>query len=154
MIIGFSDGGYTAYKFASLFPDRTNKLVVIGAGILYPGLREFNMNVSQALSFDTAYWNQQIALMPEPKRLDEVFKQIANCYNKLTVGKELLGSIKCPVLVMAGDRDESNSVQNVLNAALLISNHQLSIIPNAGHPAFLENFAAAWSSIVPFFKKQ
>jgi pimeloyl-ACP methyl ester carboxylesterase len=64
-----------------------------------------------------------------------------------------LGAIQCPVLVMAGDRDEGNSVQNVLNAALLIPNHQLAIIPNAGHPAFIINFNATWASIVPFIKE-
>jgi pimeloyl-ACP methyl ester carboxylesterase len=54
---------------------------------------------------------------------------------------------------MAGDRDEGNSVQNVLNAALLIPNHELAIIPNAGHPAFIVNFNATWASIAPFIKE-
>ncbi len=149
-IIGFSDGGYTAYKFASLYPDRVNKMVVIGAGILYPGLRDFSFNINQAMELDKAFWKQQLAIMPEPNRLEHVFKQVANCYSKLTVGKDLLGSIQCPVLVMAGDSDGGNSVQNVLNAALLIPNHQIAIIPNAGHPAFNDNFAAAWACVAPF----
>lgn len=152
MIVGFSDGGFTAYNVASLYPDKVERMVVIGAGVLYPGLREFSFNFEKAIQLDTIYWKQQHAIMPQPERLEEVFKQIANCYNKLTVGKELLGSIRCPVLVMAGDRDEGNSVQNVLNAALLISNHQLSIIPNAGHTALNENFDAAWAGISPFLK--
>lgn len=150
MILGFSDGGFTAYKFGSMYPDRVKKMIVIGAGVLYPGLRDFNFNFNQAMEMDTEFWAQQRALMPEPNRLEEVFKQVSNCYNQLTVGTAVLGSIQCPVLVMAGDRDESNSVQNVLNAALLIPNHQLAIIPNAGHPAFIVNFNAAWASIAPF----
>lgn len=150
MILGFSDGGFTAYKFGSMYPDRVKKMIVISAGVLYPGLRDFNFNFNQAMEMDTEFWAQQRALMPEPNRLEEVFKQVSNCYNQLTVGTAVLGSIQCPVLVMAGDRDESNSVQNVLNAALLIPNHQLAIIPNAGHPAFIVNFNAAWASIAPF----
>ena len=153
MILGFSDGGFTAYKFGSMYPDKVKKMIVIGAGILYPGLRDFNLNFNQAMEMDTEFWAQQRALMPEPNRLKEVFQQIATCYSQLTVGNELLSTIQCPVLVMAGDRDEGNSVQNVLNAALLIPNHQLAIVPNAGHPAFIVNFSATWASIAPFINE-
>lgn len=153
MILGFSDGGFTAYKFGSMYPDKVKKMIVIGAGILYPGLRDFSFNFNQAMEMDSEFWAQQRDLMPEPNRLKEVFQQIATCYSQLTVGAELLGAIQCPVLVMAGDRDEGNSVQNVVNAALLIPNHQLAIIPNAGHPAFIVNFNATWASIAPFIKE-
>lgn len=150
MILGFSDGGFTAYKFGSMYPDKVKKMIVIGAGTLYPGLRDFNFNFNQAMEMDSEFWAQQRGLMPEPNRLKEVFQQIATCYNQLTVGSELLSTIQCPVLVMAGDRDEGNFVQNVLNAALLIPNHQLAIIANADHPAFIVNFNATWASIAPF----
>lgn len=36
-IIGFSDGAYTAYKVASMYPQTTEKIVAIGAGTLSPG---------------------------------------------------------------------------------------------------------------------
>lgn len=153
ILLGFSDGGYTAYKFGSMYPEKVKKIVVIGAGVLYPRLRDFNINFNQAMELDPYYWAQQRALMPEPNRLKEVFQQITTCYGQLTVGAELLGAIQCPVLVMSGDRDESNSVQNVLNAALLIPNHQLAIIPNAGHPAFIINFNATWTGIAPFINE-
>jgi pimeloyl-ACP methyl ester carboxylesterase len=152
-LLGFSDGGFTAYKFGSMYPDKVKKMIVIGAGILYPGLRDFSFNFNQAMEMDTEFWAQQRDLMPEPNRLKEVFQQIATCYSQLTAGPELLSTIQCPVLLMAGDRDEGNSVQNVLNAALLIPNHQLAIIPNAGHPAFIVNFNATWASIAPFIKE-
>ena len=153
MILGFSDGGFTAYKFGSMYPEEVKKMIVIGAGVLHPGLRDFSFNFNQAMEMDSEFWAQQRDLMPEPNRLKEVFQQIATCYSQLTVGAELLSSIQCPVLVMAGDRDEGNSVQNVLNAALLIPNHQLAIIPNAGHPAFIVNFNPTWASIAPFIKE-
>ncbi len=153
ILLGFSDGGYTAYQIGAMFPDRVKKMIVIGAGELYPGSRSFGITSKQAIALDSAYWAQQVSLMPQPERLEELFQGVANCYNKLTVGKELLGSIKCPVLVMAGDRDDGNPVQRVLNAAILIPNYQLSIIPNAGHPAFLDNFTAVWAAIVPFINE-
>lgn len=149
-VLGFSDGGYTAYQLGALYPNRVKKMVVIGAGALYPGLRAFNFTAAQGIAMDSVYWNQQLKLMPEPQRLPELFDQINACYSQLTIGNELLSTLKCPVLVMAGDRDPGNSVENVVKAARSIPKHQISIIPNGTHPVFTENFEAVWASIVPF----
>jgi pimeloyl-ACP methyl ester carboxylesterase len=153
IMIGFSDGGYSAYKFGAMYPGMVKKMVVIGAGELYPGLREFNFTAKQAMEMDKPFIEQQLKLMPEPNRIEEMFAGVRNCYNKLTVGKELLSAIKCPVLVMAGDRDQGNSVEHVVNAARMIPNNQICIIPNTGHGCFLENFDAAWAGIFPFVKQ-
>ncbi|MGK2861617.1 MAG: alpha/beta fold hydrolase [Chitinophagaceae bacterium] len=152
MVLGFSDGGYSSYQLAALYPNRIKKMIVIGAGEIYPGVREFNLTAKQAIEMDKAYWDQQMKLMPEPNRLQDLLTQISNCYNNVTVGKELLGAIKCPVLVMAGDRDQGNPVERVVNAARYIPKHQISIIPNGSHTVFLENFNAVWAAIVPFLK--
>lgn len=152
MVLGFSDGGFSAYKLAAMYPERVKKMVVIGAGELLPGLREFNFTAKQAMSFDKAFFEQQLTLMPEPNRLEDLFAGVNACYSKLTVSKDLLGSIKCPVLVMAGDKDDSNPVERVVSAARYIPKHQISIIPNTTHECFTENFAATWASIEPFLK--
>jgi pimeloyl-ACP methyl ester carboxylesterase len=152
IVIGFSDGGYAAYQLAALYPNKVKKMVVMGAGELYPGLREFNFTAKQAMEMDKPFIEQQLKLMPEPNRLEDMFAGVCACYNKLTVGKDLLGTIKCPVLVMAGDRDNGNTVEHVVNAARMIPKNQICIIPNTGHGCFLENFEAAWTSIIPFLK--
>jgi pimeloyl-ACP methyl ester carboxylesterase len=152
MVLGFSDGGYTAYQLASMYPNRVKKMVVIGAGELYPGQREFKFTAKQAMSFDKPFFEQQLKLMPNPNRLEDLFTGVNACYSKLTVGKELIGSIKCPVLVMAGDKDEGNTVERVLAAARFIPIHQIGIIPNTTHECFTENFKATWENIVPFLK--
>ena len=152
VVIGFSDGGYAAYQLGAMYPSRVKKMVVMGAGELYPGLRTFDFTAKQAMEMDKVFWAQQLKLMPEPDRLQDMFAQVNNCYSNLTVGKALLGAIKCPVLVMAGDRDSGNTVEHVVNAARMIPNHQIGIVPNTGHGFFLENFEAAWESIKPFLK--
>lgn len=152
MVLGFSDGGYSAYKLGAMFPERVKKMIVIGAGEIRPGLREFKFTAKQAMSFDKAFFEQQLTLMPEPNRLEDLFAGVNACYSKLTVSKDLLGSIKCPVLVMAGDKDDSNPVERVVSAARYIPKHQISIIPNTTHECFTENFAATWASIEPFLK--
>lgn len=152
IVIGFSDGGYAAYQLGALYPHQVKKMIVMGAGELYPGLREFNFTAKQAMEFDKPFIEQQLKLMPEPNRLEEMFAGVRNCYNKLTVSKDLLGAIKCPVLVMAGDNDGGNPVERVVSAARYIPKHKISIIPNTGHGCFLENFEATWASIAPFLK--
>ena len=152
IVLGFSDGGYAGYKLASMHPERVKKLIVIGATELYPGLRDFTFSAKQAVALDTAYWKQQFKLMPEPGRLQEMFTKLGEMYNKLTLDGTFFQTIKCPALVMAGDRDISNPPQRVVHTAQMIPNSAISIIPNATHGAFLENFPAVWACIVPFLK--
>lgn len=152
IVLGFSDGGYSAYKLGAMYPERVKKMIVIGAGEVRPGLREFKFTAKMAMEMDKPFWEQQLKLMPEPNRVEDLFTQVANCYNNVTVSKDLLSTIKCPVLVMAGDKDGGNPVERVVSAARFIPNHQISIIPNTGHGCHNDNFAAAWTSILPFLK--
>jgi len=152
IVLGFSDGGYSAYKLGAMYPERVKKMIVIGAGEVRPGLREFKFTAKMAMEMDKPFWEQQLKLMPEPNRVEDLFTQVANCYNNVTVSKDLLSTIKCPVLVMAGDKDGGNPVERVVSAARFIPNHQISIIPNTGHGCHNDNFAATWASILPFLK--
>ncbi|MCU7549085.1 alpha/beta hydrolase [Chitinophagaceae bacterium LB-8] len=153
LVLGFSDGAYTGYKLASMYPERVKKLIAIGAGEMYPGPRSFHFSTKEAFSLDSLYWKQQLALMPDPGKLQEWFTKLADFYSHLTVGKALFATIKCPVLLMAGELDQNASLPTVVNAYHMILNSQLSIIPNATHGVFLENFPAVWTSMVPFLKQ-
>ena len=152
-ILGFSDGAYTGYKLASVYPAKVKKLITIRAGEQVPGSRKVVFDTASAFRLDSLYWKQQLSLMPEPKRLQEYWTGMAKFYNSMTASKELFASIQCPVLVMAGERDRNAPLATVIAAYLMIRNSQLAIIPNASHPVFLENFAAVWASIVPFLRK-
>jgi esterase/lipase len=101
-VLGFSDGAYTGYKLASLYPTRVRKLVAIGAGEQVPGLRKVILDTKEAFSLDSLYWKQQLALMPEPEKLAEYWTKLAYFYNHMTASKELFASIHCPVLVLSG----------------------------------------------------
>lgn len=152
-ILGFSDGAYAGYKIASMYPQRVKKLIAIGATELYPGLRDFGFDVRQAIALDSVYWKQQFKLMPEPQRLQEMFTQLGSMYNKLTLDSLFFKTIKCATLVMAGDMDESNPPQRVINTAQMIPGSRLGIIPNSTHGVFLQNFTAVWACVVPFLKQ-
>lgn len=154
IILGFSDGAYTSYKVASMYPTRIKKMIAIGAGEQVPGLLKVILDAKAAYSMDSLYWKQQFALMPEPARLQEYWSKMAAFYNQMTASKALLGSIRCPVLLMSGELDQNAPLSTIINAYHMIPNCQLSIIPNTGHVVFLENFAAVWTSIIPFLKQK
>lgn len=145
-LLGFSDGAYTGYKVASMYPDRVKKLIAIGAGEQIPGLRKVVFDMKP----EGDMWKEKLALMPEPDRIEDFWKDMESFYNTMEASKELFMSIECPVLVMAGERDLNAPLPNVINAYNMIPNSQLSIIPNTGHVVFMQNFPAVWESIAPF----
>lgn len=149
-VLGFSDGAYSGYSFASTYPDRIEKLIAIGAGEETPELRKISMNLPELFDLDPAFRDQQFAIMPEPNRLKETGDRMADFYNGASFSKELFSKIQCPVLVMAGEKDSNAPLNTVINAYLMIPVCQLSIIPNTGHVVFLENFDAVWYAMVPF----
>lgn len=153
IVLGFSDGAYSGYCFASTFPERIEKLIAIGAGEETPELRKISMNLPELYDLDPAYRDQQLAIMPEPNRLKETGDRLAAFYNGASFSKELLGKIKCPVLLMAGENDGNAPLNTVVNAYLMIPNSQLSIVPNTGHVVFMQNFPAVWYAMVPFLKQ-
>ena len=152
-ILGFSDGGYAAYKVASMHPERVDKLIVIGAGELQTGPRSYNFNQKDALRLDKSYWEQQQALNPEPQKMDAYLADLSQFYNQLTVSKAFFETINTPVLIIAGERDKNAPLPTIINAYNMLPNSQLAIIPHAGHGVFLENFPAVWDSIAPFLKE-
>ncbi|MNQ98704.1 2-hydroxy-6-oxononadienedioate/2-hydroxy-6-oxononatrienedioate hydrolase [compost metagenome] len=152
-ILGFSDGAYTAYKVASMYPERVKKMIAIGAGEQIPGLRKVVFS-GEAFDLKNEFWKKKLALMPEPERLEEFWINMANFYNTMTASKELFSTIKCPVLLMAGEMDRNAPLSTVINAYNMIARSQLSIIPNTGHVVFMENFPAVWESIVPFLNQK
>ncbi len=152
-ILGFSDGAYTGYYFAGLYPQRAKKLIAIGAGEWTKGSRVFNITSKDALQLDSLYWKQQMALKPDPEKADLWLKSTTNYYNSVSIGKAEFEKVRCPVLLMAGELDQNAPLKTVIAAYGMFSNVQLAIIPNAPHPAFQTNFAAVWACIVPFLNK-
>lgn len=75
--------------------------------------------------------------MPEPQTVDEFFAKMSDLYNGLTTSTELFHSILCPVLVIAGERDQNAHLSTIIAAYYMMPNSQLAIIPNATHTVFL-----------------
>ena len=153
-ILGFSDGAYTAYKMASMYPKRVKKIIAIGAGENIPSLKSIPLcNLNDLFDCDARYMKEKFALCPEPEKLQAFFDSYYELFNHELIGKEFFMTIKCPVLLIAGELDDNAPLDTVINAYKMIPNAQLAIIANAPHVAFNKNFDAVWANIVPFLKE-
>ena len=52
ILLGFSDGAYTAYKVASMYPERVDRVIAIGAGTLKKGFFSGDMKVEDLAKID------------------------------------------------------------------------------------------------------
>ena len=155
LVLGFSDGAYTSLRLAARHPELVKKLISIGAGDYPLGGRKkkYNYTPESLMKSDSAFFAGRLALMPEPKRWGEVLSKATRMYNEDFVSTETFEKIKCPTLIMAGDRDDDNPTENVVACYKAIRNAQLAIIPGCYHVVFFCNFPAVWQSIEPFLKR-
>ena len=152
VLLGFSDGAYTAYKVASMYPERVDRVVAIGAGTLKPGFFSGEMKVADLAKIDAAFIEQQKKIMPEPERYQEFCDNYMAFWSKMGVGEDFLTTIQCPVLLMVGDEDDHAPVATVLEAHQAIPNSRLCVVPKAWHSAFIDNFPVTWDAISEFIK--
>lgn len=154
LVVGFSDGAYTSYKLASMFPDHVKRIVAIGAGENLVQLRKVPLNkVEEIKKLDPAFMKAQMALMPEPDRLQEYWDRLHDFYNnRLIADKELFMSLKCPVLLISGELDPNAPLMTVISAYQMIKDCELAIIAGAPHPAMITNFPAVWANMQPFIQ--
>ena len=151
-VVGFSDGGFSAYKLAALYPDLVARLVVMGAGDRKNEVQknQFNYNETELMKTAGNYFSGLKKLMPAPERWNECLRMLNDLYNGEVVSKETFEKIKCPVLVMAGDKDNYFSVDTIVSSYKYIPGAMLSIIPGCGHVIFYCNFPAVWESMKAF----
>lgn len=149
-ILGFSDGAYTAYKIAEMYPEKVERIVAIGAGTLHAGYFGDSMKVEDIEKIDKAYCDYHRSIMPEPERWQEFYDKFAKFWHEMEVGEEIFSKIKCPVLLVVGDEDDHAPVITVLAAHQMIQNSRLAVIPKAWHSAYLDNYKAVSAVIYPF----
>ena len=149
-ILGFSDGAYTAYEIAALYPERVERIVAIGAGTLDAGFFPAEASLDALEQFDKNFIAAQKKIRPEPERWQEFLNSYMKFWNGQSVGAETFGKIKCPVLLIVGDEDDHAPVITVLRAHQLLENSRLCVVPKAWHTAFLSNFDVTATAIHQF----
>jgi pimeloyl-ACP methyl ester carboxylesterase len=73
-------------------------------------------------------------IMPQPERWDELMENIAHLWNETDILPLVeLKKIKCPVLLLYGDRDQFCKLTQVVEIYNCLPNAQLAVFPNARH---------------------
>jgi pimeloyl-ACP methyl ester carboxylesterase len=150
-IVGFSEGGFTGLELAALHPELVKRLVAMGVGD-YPidHSKDTHYSPEDLMRSDSAFFAGRLKLMPEPGRWREFLNKSNDLYNNDQMSRETFEKIKCPTLVMAGEKDDYNHLDNVIKCARWIPDHQLSIIPGCNHVILFCNFPAVWEAMKPF----
>ncbi|MBR0261648.1 MAG: alpha/beta hydrolase [Selenomonadaceae bacterium] len=149
-ILGFSDGAYTAYEIAALYPEKVERIMAIGAGTLKAGYFPSDMSLADLEKFDKRFIDGQKKIRPEPERWQEFLSDYMKFWSSQSVGAETFGKIKCPVLLIVGDEDDHAPVITVLAAHQMIENSRLCVVPKAWHTAFLDNYDVTSTAIFQF----
>ncbi|MBO5651236.1 MAG: alpha/beta hydrolase, partial [Selenomonas sp.] len=85
VLLGFSDGAYTAYKVASMYPERVDRVIAIGAGTLKKGFFSGEMKVEDLAQMDAQFIEQQKKIMPEPERYQEFCTNYMKFWSQMEV---------------------------------------------------------------------
>ena len=73
-------------------------------------------------------------------------------FNQELISKNLFSQIRCPVLLIADERDTHAPLDTMINAYKMILNAQLAIIPKAPHQVFITDFDPVWIHVEKFLK--
>lgn len=135
-LVGHSDGGTVALYFAARFPERVTALVTVAAhiyleGSMLPGM----LALRQAFDSDPRF--RQGLQRAHGENAEAVFR---NWYQGWVRPEHLgwdmrpmLGTVRCPVLVIQGEMDEHATPQHARDLAEQVAHGELWLAPGAGH---------------------
>ncbi|HTE29584.1 MAG TPA: alpha/beta hydrolase [Chryseolinea sp.] len=156
-IVGFSAGAITAYYLTAYYPEKVKKAVVLGGLLDSSGYRPTALEELEHLTGDDCekmlpdLVKSRKALMPDPNKYNELINKLRESWlQPVYVDKEKAAAIKCPVLIIGGDRDDYIKTEEFVRIFKIIPNSQLSIIPNCGHVGLILNPAMMTNMVIPF----
>jgi pimeloyl-ACP methyl ester carboxylesterase len=159
-VIGFSDGGITAYVLAAEYQSNIYKVVAIGGGLSLSGYSPGGMNWLNKFTpenvekEDPNFVSERKKMMPQPQRWIEFLEKMKVVWTEpIWVSPEKAKGIKCPVLTIGGDRDYFLTTEQFVKIYKSIPNSQLAIIPNSGHIESMTNPFVFNDIILPFLMK-
>lgn len=146
-ILGWSDGGNTGLIMAMKYSSKVKRLVTMGANVFIDKsvvdkwvFKELNRQMKKELDNDSSVWGKNrkqlvTMLLTEPRHSFEELK-----------------NIKCPVLVIAGEKDVIKE-EHTKAIAANIANSTLMIAPKETHYFPSENPKDFNAAVINFFKK-
>jgi len=143
LVLGWSDGGIDGLILAMNHPEKVRALAVSGANI-------FSDSTSLPAS-DIEGMKTVIAEKSSASERDKTLNRMMLYQPNLTYS-DLTQKIKCPVLVMAGDRDIIKP-EHTIAIFQAIRKRELCIYPNSSHGALQEHPDLFNATVLNFFER-
>lgn len=140
-VFGFSDGAEAALILAANFPELVRAVVAWGVcGVIS---EEEMASVSSWLpvsdwSASREAWKRQIIARHGEEQLEPMITGWVNAAKEIyaqggNISYDTADKIRCPVLLMNGDREVGNTPRDVQRLAARIPHSQLVFVPDCGH---------------------
>lgn len=150
--IGTSSGGMTLFHMATMDTTRIESMILLGATTHFPTeCRNIGTNATYETIGDG--WRQALRYHQpggeeQEREVLRLFREINSTYEDMNFTSPYLTTIKCPTLIIHGDKDPFFPIDIPMNAYESIPNSYLWIIPNGGHLPFVHNKEGSiWSNI-------
>jgi len=138
-VLGFSEGAVTAYLLVASHPQLFNKLVAIGGPL---GSYDQPLSSIESEPLTPERMQKEVPdlvakrkkIMDKPELWEPLIRELEQMYRApFYVRQEEVRSIALPTLVMAGDRDQYNSLPGIVETFHLFPKGELALIPGCGH---------------------
>ncbi len=153
-LVGWSDGANIGLDLAIHHPERLSKLFVLGGNANPDGTSELPQT-SESEAFSQRIKKEYLALSPTPsnKAYEHLTQQVTKLWaSEPQFTSDMLTSITVPVWVVAGEYDEVIKSDHTEYLANIIPHAKLSILPDAGYFAFLQQPEKFNSAVLNFLK--
>lgn len=159
IVVGFSDGGIAALRLAGNNRINIDKLIVIGSTWHSKSL-ESTKDILGGITAEI--WKKKFPktyemyqkLNPEPN-FDKLSESIVQMWvNETNTGRpnEKVENIKCPTLIVRGDKDHLMSKNSAFELSEKINAANLANIPFCGHEVYVEQKEILMNLINQFLK--
>jgi pimeloyl-ACP methyl ester carboxylesterase len=158
-VMGWSDGGIVGLLLAGKRPDKIKKVLAVGAnnglkGAIPPTI---DINIVKPLPIDDWEKNNKEIIEKYMKTLPRDWKKLVNDLNTMWYqhdyfSKSIYDSIKVPVMIVLGDRDQIVT-EHGLEMHRLIKGSEFCILPNTSHEVFAERPDLINKIAIDFFNK-
>ena len=150
--VGASSGGMTLLHMATMDSTRLESMVTIGATTYFP---ESCRRIQRTAVYEKIPqdWKSGLAFHhptgeKQQREVLNLFKNMAYSYDDMNFTPPYLSTIKCPTLIIHGDRDDFFPVNIPTTMYEAIPNAYLWIVPNGGHQPFVNNKDnSIWSAV-------